>query len=286
MLAAAYVMTACTTTYTPIEKYEEDIIGKPKLIQDVIQTGEVVKVITHTGKKRWIIVDRIEGEKLLVGRDRFLSEIIVKIPLTDIKEIHVTRTRAGEPQETTLSPTEIIYGAVGGTLWMLGDTLQRHGIDSATAFYPGGSVTVGQNDRYQKTGNGDKDHETTSDEIFKYVEERKDINKELGILEYAKYTISRNGDMDKTYRLLEQVINSRHAVVRKSVKQFIKNNTMILEGARHSFTIESLEESIAKYGDSAKKIESDRLDVYKTIAPSDDYSQARKNYESVFGNLD
>jgi hypothetical protein len=361
MLYMICVLPACTTTYTPIQKYDENIRGKPRQIQDLIQTGEVVRVITHTDITSNIILERIEDEELLVGRD-LLTEQIIKIPLTDIKKILVTRTIVGEQEERTVGPTEVMHGAVVIPLWILGDALQRHDIESATAFYPGGSIRLDMDDRRKDARNYYNDeatkrhknktpfqahqsfgkptnkyfchdgggtiayavweyifpyrskilyfnpitgrldyvkdilpsgccalvkdigHESSLDEICKAQERRKDIDIKLGVLEYATYAVSRNGDMDRTYRLLEQGIVSEFGEVRDTVRQFIKENPVILDGARHSFTKESLEESIAKYGDRAKKIESDRLDVYKIISSSDDYFQARKNYESVFGN--
>ena len=112
---------------------------------------------------------------------------------------------------------------------------------------------------------------------------RASINSKLGLLDYAEYVISRDGDMTATYRLLEEGVTSEYSEVQEKYRLFVAQNPEILEGARSTFTPESFKESIIQNGKNANEIENRRLLIYKTVAPSEDYLKARQNFESVFG---
>ena len=127
--------------------------------------------------------------------------------------------------------------------------------------------------------------EPTLQEISEY-EARKEalnIDRELRSLQYANDTLLR-GDMEATYRLLEDGLISEYPEVQKKARQFIKQHPDILECARRSFSTNSLKISIGKYRKKeARNIESQRLSIYKTVAPAHDYKKARQNFENIFG---
>lgn len=111
------------------------------------------------------------------------------------------------------------------------------------------------------------------------------VSKELESLQYAQNALLRD-DPESAYRLLEDGLVSEYDEVREKVKQFMRQDTILYEGARHSFRVESLKESSHMYGKEARGLEERRLSIYKNVAPAEDYSEAQHNFESVFGKGD
>ena len=83
--------------------------------------------------------------------------------------------------------------------------------------------------------------------------------------------------------MIEDGLISEHEEVRVKSRHFIDQNTQLYEGARSSFTFESLKESLRNYGESARELENRRLSIYKTIVSGEGYSEARESYVKVFG---
>lgn len=102
-------------------------------------------------------------------------------------------------------------------------------------------------------------------------------------LEYAMEAAER-GDMDAAYRLLEDYLGSDDKEFRALSLQFFTKYPQVKPEAFGTFSIQSLEETLAAHGERAKAIEQSRLEIYKTIATEEEYRQARENFEKVFPN--
>lgn len=109
------------------------------------------------------------------------------------------------------------------------------------------------------------------------------IRDELNFLLFANKAYLR-GDFEASYRLLEDLLQSKHPQVREKARLYLKNHPSLLQGAKASFSKESFKQSKSDYGYSAREIEKRRLLIYKSIAPSIDYSEAEINYENIFGS--
>ena len=107
------------------------------------------------------------------------------------------------------------------------------------------------------------------------------INHELESLRYAQDAISR-GDIEAAYRLIEDGFISEYSEVRNKTYQFLEQYPEIYTGALQTFSIESITESINIYSESARDLEYQRLSIYRTIAPANDYTKALRNFEKVF----
>lgn len=121
------------------------------------------------------------------------------------------------------------------------------------------------------------------DEICQAQDRRKETEAELGTLIYAKHLLSGGVDPESIYRLLESGLGSEHDEVRNQYKQFIHHHPEILDGAKDTFTPESLRKCKLKHGDNASEIENRRLTIYKSVADDNDYLEARHNYIKVLG---
>lgn len=108
------------------------------------------------------------------------------------------------------------------------------------------------------------------------------IARQLGTIRYAQAAVSR-GDFEAAYRLLEDLLVSEFAEVQLQAREFLSAHPQILKGARESFSPESLNESLNIYGEESGRIESKRLEIYKTIVSEEDYRRAERNFWSVFG---
>jgi hypothetical protein len=108
------------------------------------------------------------------------------------------------------------------------------------------------------------------------------ISNELEFLQHAQDALSRD-DAEAAYRLLENLLISKHEKVRQEANQLILKEPIIYKGAFETFQQQSLKESIRIYGDSARGLELQRLSIYKHIASEQDYSKAQRNFDAIFG---
>lgn len=122
-------------------------------------------------------------------------------------------------------------------------------------------------------------------ELISPEEEDIRVREELTFLTYTQDAISRD-DPESAYRLIEDGLISEYELVRDKSRQFIEQNPKLYEGARRSFRLESLKESIRMYGEDARELENRRLSIYKTVASVEDYSEARQSFVKVFGEID
>ena len=118
------------------------------------------------------------------------------------------------------------------------------------------------------------------------IPEERRASEELRFLRYALDALLLRDDPESAYRLIEDGLISEHEEVRDRFRQFIEQNPKLYEGARRSFRLESLKESIRMYGEDARELENRRLSIYKTVASVEDYSEARQSFVKVFGEID
>ena len=90
------------------------------------------------------------------------------------------------------------------------------------------------------------------------------------------------GDMDAAYRLLEDYLGSEDKGFRDLSLEFLREHPQWEPAAFGTFSIKSLQETLAVHGERAKAIEHARLQIYKTVATEAEYRQARENFEKVF----
>lgn len=124
-------------------------------------------------------------------------------------------------------------------------------------------------------------HEDLTNGFEAHVKPRR-VSKELEFLQHAQDALSRD-DPESAYRLIEDGLVSDYEEVRDEVKHFIRQNPILHMGARSSFGHEALKESIRTYGEGARELEAQRLSIYKTVAPVEEFSEAQHNFENVFG---
>jgi hypothetical protein len=98
---------------------------------------------------------------------------------------------------------------------------------------------------------------------------------------YAENAIKRQ-DWEAAYRLLEDGLISSDEVIKHQSHQVLKRYPEIMDGAKESFTEESFRETVTKHGDSAYKIEDERMAIYRTVATPAAYADAEKSFSRVF----
>jgi hypothetical protein len=95
----------------------------------------------------------------------------------------------------------------------------------------------------------------------------------------------KRGDWQAAYRLLESALVSPNPLEWKKARVLLDEYPKVMGGALKSFSIEKLLDSKRKFGDEAAGMERDRLAVFRLIASREDYEDALKNLDSVFGGL-
>jgi len=98
---------------------------------------------------------------------------------------------------------------------------------------------------------------------------------------YSEEAINRQ-DWEAAYRLLEDGLVSTDDAIKYQSHQVLNRNPELMNGAKESFSEESLKETLFKHGDAAFKLEEQRLEIYKTVASQPAYSDAEQNFARVF----
>jgi hypothetical protein len=100
-------------------------------------------------------------------------------------------------------------------------------------------------------------------------------------LEKAEAAIARN-DWEVAYRFLEDGLVSTSPETKTKAVAFAKLYPLILNAAVRTFSIESVLKTITSHGEGrGLEIESRRLEMYRTVATSDEYESAKLNVESA-----
>ena len=89
-------------------------------------------------------------------------------------------------------------------------------------------------------------------------------------------------DWEAAYRLLEDgLVSSDHGIKYQS-HQVLNRHPELMDGAKASFSEESLRETQSTHGDAAFNLEEKRLAIYKTVATQSAYTEAEQNISRVF----
>lgn len=101
------------------------------------------------------------------------------------------------------------------------------------------------------------------------------------LLSYSENAINRQ-DWEAAYRLLEDGLVHTDETLRVNSHELLVRHPKILDGAKESFSEQSIRKTLTVHADSANELEEKRLAIYKTVATPADYADAERNFLRVF----
>lgn len=105
---------------------------------------------------------------------------------------------------------------------------------------------------------------------------------------YLEYSVkaTERGDWVAAYRLMEEALITEDTALRKEAESLLDKYPRIRDAAYETFSKESLENTYKTHGEQAWLIEEERISIYEiTLATPEQASQARHNYQEVYGDL-